>query len=65
MEAHLQGLQGKPILNLVCKTTKYRGTTPLSGREVHEVFSGARYDAPTFASFMLNWGILNLIQGSI
>jgi hypothetical protein len=30
MEAHLQGLQGKPMCsNLVCKTARYRGTTPL------------------------------------
>jgi hypothetical protein len=31
MKAHLQGLQGKPMCsNLVCKTARYRGTTPLS-----------------------------------
>jgi hypothetical protein len=30
MEAHLQGLQGKPMCsNLVCKTARYRGTTTL------------------------------------
>jgi hypothetical protein len=31
MEAHLQGLQGKPMCsNLVCETARYRGTTPLT-----------------------------------
>jgi hypothetical protein len=36
MEAHLQGLQGKPMSsNLVCKTTRYRGTTLLSKKTTH------------------------------
>jgi hypothetical protein len=36
MEAHLQGLQGKPMRsNLVCEIARYRGTTPLSCVHCH------------------------------
>jgi hypothetical protein len=43
MKAHLQDLQGKPMCsNFVCKTARYRGTTPLRNSSVQESIKTAK-----------------------